>query len=257
MENPDCGSLSVWKTTAAFPKEVSGKCRWHSCKRLPGNAGDISERDYREMAGKEGTVQGNMREAFYQCITDFIFVEHLPQKADIIFVPGGNYPEAALQAAEFYHRGLASRILPSGKYSILDGSFPGKQKTEWEYLRDVLVEAGVPETAILKEDHATFTYENAIESRKVTDALGMKIGRAILSCQAFHARRCLMYYQEQFPETEFLVCPVETKGINRENWFLDRKKIDVVLGEVERCGSQFHEILGLHCDKRMAKEPQA
>ena len=50
MENPDCGSLSVWKTTAAFPKEVSGKCRWHSCKRLPGNAGDTPVRDYREMS---------------------------------------------------------------------------------------------------------------------------------------------------------------------------------------------------------------
>lgn len=191
-----------------------------------------------------------MAESFFQCITDFIFVEHQPQKADIIFVPGGNYPDSARHGAELYHQGWASYVMPSGKYSILQGYFPGKQETEWEYLRDILMECGVPERAILREDKATFTYENAIQSRKATDALGMKIERAILSCQAFHARRCLMYYQEQFPETEFLVCPVETKGINRENWFLDQAKIDVVLGEVERCGAQFHEIMGEHAKRR-------
>lgn len=200
------------------------------------------------------TEHKKMAEMFYQCITDFIFVEHQPETADIIFVPGGNYPEAALHAAELYHQGWAPWVLPSGKYSILQGYFPGEQETEWEYLRDILVKAGVPEPAILKENNATFTYENAIESRKVTDALGMTIRTAILSCQAYHARRCLMYYQEQFPETEFLVCPVETKGINRENWFLDRTKIDVVLGEVERCGSQFHEILGAYCEAKEIKE---
>ena len=197
-----------------------------------------------------------MAEKFYQGITEFIFVRHELKKADIIFVPGGNYPEAAEHAARLFQRQYAPLILPSGRYSILEGAFQGPYETEWEYLRDILLKSGVPREAILKEDRATFTYENAIESRKVTERLGLKINRAILSCQAFHARRCLMYYQEQFPETEFLVSPVETRGISRENWFLDREKIDVVLGEVERCGSQFHEILGLHCDKRKAKEPQ-
>lgn len=190
-----------------------------------------------------------MADKFFQGITDFIFLEHQPGKADIIFVPGGNYPEAVRHAAQLYHQGWAPYILPSGKYSILQGYFPGEQETEWEYLRDILIECGVPETAILKEDNATYTYENAIQSRKVTDTLGMRIERAILSCQAFHARRSFMYYQEQFPETEFLVCPIETKGINRNNWFLDREKIDVVLGEVERCGAQFHEIMYGHMEK--------
>lgn len=189
-----------------------------------------------------------MVQRFYQGITDFIFVQHRPGKADMIFVPGGNYPEAAVHAAQLYREGYAPWVLPSGKYSILEGSFAGAYETEWEYLKDVLLENGVPETAILREDKATFTYENAMESRKVTDILHMDIRRALLCCQAFHARRCLMYYQEQFPETEFLVCPVETKGICRENWFLAPEKIDVVLGEVERCGAQFHEIMKGHLE---------
>ena len=36
---------------------------------------------------------------FYDAISDFIFVEDTPQKADVIFVPGGNYPDAAVHAA--------------------------------------------------------------------------------------------------------------------------------------------------------------
>lgn len=220
---------------------------------------------------------------FFQCITDFIFVEHEPEKADIIFVPGGNYPDAAVNAARLYREGYAPCVLPSGKYSIVTGHFeePGgasgisaqsqaaeygpasdfetrtksrgertregvggrRYDTECDYLCDILLREGVPEAAIIREDQATFTYENAIYSRKKTDELGMTIRRAILSCQAFHARRSLMYYQEQFPQTEFLVCPVVTRGISRESWYRTEAGIDTVLGEVERCGGQFHEIM--------------
>ena len=192
---------------------------------------------------------------FYQCITDFIFVQDKPEKADIIFVPGGNYPDAALHAASLYHQRYAPFILPSGRYSIVTGRFSlGEDaeqmgtvyETEWEYLKTVLQDAGVPEDAVLREDRATFTYENAIFSRRVAEASGITVRRAILCCQAFHARRSLMYYQEQFPETEFFVCPVVTRGIGRETWFQSEEGIDTVLGEVERCGKQFHEIMRQH-----------
>lgn len=181
---------------------------------------------------------------FFDCITEFIFVEHEPEAADIIFVPGGNYPDAAMHAAELYREGYASKVLPSGRYSIVEGRFASdKFETEWDYLSDILMHQGVPEEAVLREDQATYTYENAIFSRKRTDALGLQIKKAILCCQAFHARRSLMYYQEQFPETDFLVCPVVTRGISRDSWYLTETGIDTVLGEVERCGGQFHEIM--------------
>ena len=186
-------------------------------------------------------------ERFFDCITDFIFLENEPRRADVIFVPGGDYPESARKAAALFAQGYAPYVLPSGRFSKLRGFFPdpeGKGRvTEWEYLRDILMEEGVPERAILKEDQATFTWENAICSRRVLEELHIEVKCAILVCQAFHARRCRMYYQEQFPETRLMICPVETRGITRENWFLDAEKIDVVLGELERCGTQFHEIM--------------
>ena len=188
---------------------------------------------------------------FYDYMTEFIFVEHQPENADIIFVPGGNYPDSARYAAQLYKDGWAPYVMPSGKYSIVTGKFMLAEsnifdkvyETEWDYLREILVENGVPSEAVLKENEATYTYENAIYSRKKLDGMGIIVKKAILCCQAFHARRCLLYYQEQFPDTEFIVCPVVTKGISRENWFQTEHGIQTVLGEIERCGAQFHEIM--------------
>ena len=71
----------------------------------------------------------------------------------------------------------------------------------------MLREHGVPEEAVWREDCATFTYENALRSREVTDAAGLKVGTAILCCQAYHARRASLYYQSCFPEAEILSAP--------------------------------------------------
>lgn len=237
---------------------------------------------------------------FYDYITEFIFVEDKPEQADIIFVPGGPYPDSARYAARLYQQGFAPYIMPSGKYSILKGqlelpeelwtelalrnaeaqrdeseskiqagnrekqfssiedlneisSVPERIsvlqrciRTESDYLCEVMRQAGVPDSALIGEDQAAYTYENAIYSRKKLETLGIRIGKAILCCQAFHARRCLLYYKEQFPEVEFLVCPVVTRGISRDNWYQNEQGIDTVLGEVERCGGQFHEIMRQH-----------
>ena len=57
---------------------------------------------------------------FFDPITDFIFIEHEAEAADVIFIPGGPCGEIALHAAELYHQGYAPLLIPSGKHSILD-----------------------------------------------------------------------------------------------------------------------------------------
>ena len=183
---------------------------------------------------------------FVQDITDFIFVEHEPEQADIIFIPGGDQGALAVTAARLYKAGYAPYVLPSGRFSKPVGHcrIPGyEERTEWDFLHELLVRECVPDSAILEEKKATYTYENAIYSRKVTDRQGLSIKKAILCPPACHARRALLYYKVCFPETEFLLCPTVTREISRENWFLEEQKIDIVLGELEKCGSEFHEIL--------------
>jgi uncharacterized SAM-binding protein YcdF (DUF218 family) len=186
---------------------------------------------------------------FIREITSFIFREDKPEKADIIFVPGGSYPEPAEKAAELYLDNYAPYILPSGKYSMTKGCFSGsktkaekylgKYTTEWEFMKDVILSYGVNEAEILKEDNATWTKENAFKSREVTDRLNLEINKAIICCKSFHAKRCLMFYSWAYPKTEFLMCPVDIEGITKDNWFKTEDGIEKVMGELSRCGGQF------------------
>ena len=189
-----------------------------------------------------------MKHNYIQDISDFIFVSDQPEKADIIFIPGSAYPEVPECAAGLYDRGYAPIVLPSGRCSVKYGAFlgawtkgdiyPGPYPTEYDFMADVLIKNGVPESAILKEDRSRYTQQNAFFSREVTDSNGLDVKKAIIVCRAFHARRCLTYWQLAYPETEFFVYPVITNGIAKENWFTTEDGVDRVLGELARCGNQ-------------------
>jgi uncharacterized SAM-binding protein YcdF (DUF218 family) len=193
---------------------------------------------------------------FVQAVTDFIYVEDVPQQADVIFVPGARHGEHAVRAAELYRAGYAPYVLPSGGFSKVRGQFvgiaedwreayPGRYESEWAFLKDVLMRSGVPEEAVLREDRATYTWENAQLSREVLRERGLTVRRAILCCRSFHARRALLYYQAAMPEVEFLVCPVQVPGTARDDWYRTQEGCDRVLGEVARLGSQVNEVFAM------------
>jgi uncharacterized SAM-binding protein YcdF (DUF218 family) len=110
-------------------------------------------------------------------------------------------------------------------------------------MRHILMKNGVPESAILREDEATYTYQNAINSRARTDREGVIVNRGIICCMPVHARRAKMYYQTLYPDAELIVCPAKDAALTRDNWVNSEAGIDAVLGELERCGGQFHQIL--------------
>lgn len=171
-------------------------------------------------------------------LTDFIFVCHAPCEADIIFLPGGPGDEPCLKAAELYHAGYAPLILPSGKFAITKAAYEGPEATEWAHMKHLLMAKGVPPEAILKEDEATYTWQNAQFSRRVTDAMGLCIRTALLVCKAHHARRALTYYEIAYPEADLRVCPAPIPGVSRENWHLTQYGMDAVMGEMQRFSQQ-------------------
>lgn len=197
-------------------------------------------------------IQDGKENGFLSNFTDFIFAEGVPEPADAIFIPGNGWPQMALHASELWKQGFAPWIVPSGRYSITKGEFSGVKamqeryqgpfETEWEFMKAVLEGEGIPAEVILREDRAQFTYENAVYSKQVTDAAGICVRKGLICCQSHHARRCLMYYQLVYPETEWILLPSDTE-VSRENWFKSERGIRLVLGEMERCGTQFHQIL--------------
>ena len=182
-------------------------------------------------------------------ITNFIFVDDKPQKVDAIFLPGGSHPEHPEYAVELYRKGYAKWLIPSGGVSVKRDKWPGVRSKadvyngnyqfDCEFLTDVFLKNGVPADAIIGENKSGHTRDNAFLSRMVVDEKGIEIKTAIIVCKAFHARRCLMFYQMAFPDTTFYVCPVVCLGITRDNWYKSEQGIDRVLGELARCGNQF------------------
>lgn len=193
---------------------------------------------------------------FLRDITEFIFVEDLPEQADLIIVPGNTWPQPARRAAALYHKGIAPYIVVSGRYSKGQQAFAGAScendrykgpyTTEADFLTDVLIKDGVPETVIFQERKAEFTLENARYIRQLLDEKQMTVKKAVICCQAFHARRCRMYFEYVFQDTdiEFLMCPAVTQGISRGSWMKSQKGLDTVLGELRRCGEQFAWMCG-------------
>ena len=204
---------------------------------------------------------------FLRDITEFIFLEDLPEKADLIIVPGNTWPQPARRAAALYHEGMAPYIVVSGRYSKGQQTFAGAAcegdrykgayMTEEDFLTDVLIREGVPETAVLQERKAEFTLENARYIRKLLEEKKMTVKKALICCQAFHARRCRMYFEYVFQDTdvEFLMCPAVTQGISRCSWMESQKGLDTVLGELRRCGEQFAWMCG-HQDRNGVPVPE-
>lgn len=182
-------------------------------------------------------IRGRMNDLPYpfDCISEFMFFETAIETSDVILIPGGSHPQLMERAAELYHQGLAPYILPSG------GPTPNVSSTEWEFLRDVGLNLGVPESSILREDKATNTFENARYSWESLQQLGINPRKAILVCKSYFARRALLTYQVEFPsEVEFYVCSVTDKtGTTRDNWFLDEQKVNYVMNELTKIGQYF------------------
>ncbi|MCU6793530.1 YdcF family protein [Paenibacillus sp. WQ 127069] len=173
----------------------------------------------------------------FDCISDFMFFETELGQSDVILIPGASHPQLMEEAAILYHQGIAPFILPSG------GATQHVETTEWEFLRNVGMSLGVPPEAILKEDKATNTFENARLSLEVLHKQEIHPKKVVLVCKNYHARRALLTYQFVFPrETIFYVSPVIDKtGTSKDNWFKDEEKIKYVMNELEKVGKYFRK----------------
>lgn len=82
--------------------------------------------------------------------------------APVALLLGGNPNNAiprAKAAAELYHTGRVSYLVPSGG---VKWDFFGEQVSEANYMKRVLMENGVPEEAVILENEARTTKENMI-----------------------------------------------------------------------------------------------
>lgn len=196
-----------------------------------------------------------MRQELIDDITRFLYVDREPVPSEMIFVPGGPWAELPELAAELYLKGYGEKILCSGLYAFrhdkFGGIFSGAEKygqdfrSEAEFYAAVLKSYGVPDEAIILEEKARYTRQNAIFSKKRCKELGLDPKTGIIVCHGFHARRSLTFYQRCFPDCDFTIAAATALGLGfcRENWYKNEKGIQLVLSELQKCGEQFPEEL--------------
>ena len=104
--------------------------------------------------------------------------------------PGGAPGPALLRrvghAAALYAAGAAGTIIATGGPA-------GAHPTEASVMRRLLVGAGVPEEAVIEEDRARDTLENALFSIAILRARGL--GPAIVVSDRYHLPRALMLFR--------------------------------------------------------------
>ncbi|MFC4736566.1 YdcF family protein [Bacillus daqingensis] len=176
----------------------------------------------------------------YDCITDFIYADHPPEEADMIVIPGSDHLPLARKAAELYHNGFAARILVTG------GQPAHMQESEWSFLSRELRQLGVPDDALIKEDKALNTFENAVFAKEAADEKGIPYRRLLIPAKASHARRVLLTFQARFPaDTEcFIVSVPDRGGVTALNWMYSEAGIERTMLEVEKIGRYFKQEVG-------------
>jgi uncharacterized SAM-binding protein YcdF (DUF218 family) len=92
-------------------------------------------------------------------------------------------------AAHLYRAGKAPWIVVSGG----GGPHPDAPQKPADVMADVLVELGVPRDALLLERQSRNTWENAVDSRQVLEAHGLR--RVLLVTSAVHMPRALAIFR--------------------------------------------------------------
>jgi uncharacterized SAM-binding protein YcdF (DUF218 family) len=150
---------------------------------------------------------------------DLWIVNQPAQKADAIFVLGGGLQYRPFVAADYYHAGLAPKILIShAKPSPTDEL--GLTAQEKDVMRKVLLAKRVPETAIeVIGSNVTSTLEETLALRDWV--MRQKARRVLIPTDIAHSRRAKFIFERQLKQTgvEVLVTAIEPREYQRANWW--------------------------------------
>lgn len=138
-----------------------------------------------------------------QVVWDYHRLGHALAPADLLFVLGSHDLRVAEHAADLFHRGLAPRVVLSGGFGVRKAS--PWVKSEAEMFAEVMVQRGVPESALLLESRSTNTGENVRFTRELLVEQGMAVQSVIAVQKPYMERRTFATIRKQWPEVALQV----------------------------------------------------
>jgi len=127
------------------------------------------------------------REQELRQIGAFLVVQDSLERADVIFVLGGEAPERGPHAAALYHEHLADRLVTSGAREDEDLELFDMHYTEAEVTAQALKRAGVPQDAIVVLNVGKSTMEEGYAALDYVVEHGCR--SAIVVTSLYHTRR--------------------------------------------------------------------
>ena len=119
---------------------------------------------------------------------EFLVVSEPMPHADALIVPGGEPLARPMEAARLYKRGVAAKVFVTG---FGDASS----------IRKVLLDGGVPASAITVESRATTTHANAVLLKPML--IAEDVHSALIITSPFHTRRVLATFRKVIPGIRF------------------------------------------------------
>ncbi len=164
-------------------------------------------------------------------ITEYIFLESKPQKADLAFVFGTRHKEAIAKAYKLYNSKLVTKILVSGGINRVTG------ENEAQKMSRELIKLGVDKDDIFLEDKSTNSLENVLFSKKlIKEKIGFdNIKKIVAVVKHYHSRRALMTFKKHFPESvKIILTAYNIYGFAKNNWHKTTEGKRKVMGELDK-----------------------
>lgn len=163
-----------------------------------------------------------------EAMVRFLIVEDDLSPADVIVILGGGGPERVRRGVELYQAGYGTRIIVTG----MERKLPGLVTTWPQLAMTEAVSLGVPESAVIPEERATSTYEDAKYVKE--DMLGMNLKSAIITSSPYHMRRAKMIFRKVFEDRKDIslqFSPAEDSSFQIHKWWTREKELIEVNNE--------------------------
>ena len=164
--------------------------------------------------------------------------DDMPPQADAMILLMGSFPERVLQAVDFYHEGIADRLIivyeSMGAYQALADRGATVIRTT-EQARDAAVALGIPDSCItLLPGDARSTLDEAMVVR---DYLAGKqsMDTLVLVSSPAHMRRAYMIFRSVLHKSGINACigcsPSKYSSFKADRWWRRKEDVQSVLSE--------------------------